>query len=512
MGNSRWYDVAPNLRPEAGLLAIRKGLGLFANIRPAYLYKELADACPLKKEIIGNGFDMVIMRELTGGLYFGDRYTKEIDGVTTAVDTLTYNENEIRRIAIKAFDIAMKRRKSVISVDKANVLDSSRLWRKVVEEVAKDYPEVTLTHMLVDNCAMQLVRNPNQFDTIVTSNIFGDILSDEASMIRMRAHEATEISGIKDIRYLEDFDSAVNSFVERTRGEGKMTFYLDLWKYTSTQAPTPAHEFAHKVQKDYPAAAIEEIFGEIAKMRAIKSDAEIEKMRVAQETTRQAIEAMMKYAYPGVNECALEGAFDFELSKHGVREHAFPSIVAGGKRATTLHYNTNNQDVQDGELVLIDLGSANEHYCADISRTFPVNGKFTERQKEVYNIVLGAQQLVIDNARPGMTYLDLNNMVIKYYEEELPKIGLLKDGKTVRDYYYHSVSHSLGLDCHDVTTPSLKTLRPGMVITVEPGLYIEEEGIGVRIEDDIIITEEKAINLSSNILKTVEDIEALMKK
>ena len=183
VGNSRWYDVAPNLRPEAGLLAIRKGLGLFANIRPAYLYKELADACPLKKEIIGDGFDMVIMRELTGGLYFGDRYTKEIDGVTTAVDTLTYNENEIRRIAIKAFDIAMKRRKSVISVDKANVLDSSRLWRKVVEEVAKDYPEVTLTHMLVDNCAMQLVMNPGQFDVILTENMFGDILSDEASEI-----------------------------------------------------------------------------------------------------------------------------------------------------------------------------------------------------------------------------------------------------------------------------------------------------------------------------------------
>ncbi len=183
VGNSRWYDVAPNLRPEAGLLAIRKGLNLFANIRPAYLYKELSDACPLKKEIIGDGFDMVIMRELTGGLYFGDRYTKEIDGVTTAVDTLTYNENEIRRIAVKAFDIAMKRRKSVISVDKANVLDSSRLWRKVVEEVAKDYPEVKLTHMLVDNCAMQLVMNPGQFDVILTENMFGDILSDEASMI-----------------------------------------------------------------------------------------------------------------------------------------------------------------------------------------------------------------------------------------------------------------------------------------------------------------------------------------
>ena len=183
VGNSRWYDVAPNLRPEAGLLAIRKGLGLFANIRPAYLYKELAEACPLKKEIIGDGFDMVIMRELTGGLYFGDRYTREVDGVMTAVDTLTYNEKEIRRIAVKAFDIAMKRRKKVTSVDKANVLDSSRLWRKVVEEVVADYPEGELSHMLVDNCAMQLVMNPGQFDVILTENMFGDILSDEASMI-----------------------------------------------------------------------------------------------------------------------------------------------------------------------------------------------------------------------------------------------------------------------------------------------------------------------------------------
>lgn len=183
VGNSRWYDVAPNLRPEAGLLAIRKGLGLFANIRPAYLYRELAEACPLKKEIIGDGFDMVIMRELTGGLYFGDRWTKEVDGCMTATDTLTYNEKEIRRIAVKAFDIAMKRRKSVTSVDKANVLDSSRLWRKVVEEVAADYPEIKLTHMLVDNCAMQLVMNPGQFDVILTENMFGDILSDEASMI-----------------------------------------------------------------------------------------------------------------------------------------------------------------------------------------------------------------------------------------------------------------------------------------------------------------------------------------
>lgn len=180
---SPWYQLEPSKRPEAGLLGIRKALNLFANLRPAYLYQELKGACPLKEEIIGEGFDMVIVRELTGGLYFGERKTTEENGVRTAVDTLTYNEKEIRRIAVKAFEIAKKRRKQVTSVDKANVLDSSRLWRSVVEEVAKDYPDVTLSHMLVDNCAMQLVRDPGQFDVILTENMFGDILSDEASMV-----------------------------------------------------------------------------------------------------------------------------------------------------------------------------------------------------------------------------------------------------------------------------------------------------------------------------------------
>lgn len=180
---SPWYQLEPSKRPEAGLLGIRKALNLFANLRPAYLYQELKGACPLKEEIIGEGFDMVIVRELTGGLYFGERRTTEENGIRTAVDTLTYNEKEIRRIAVKAFEIAKKRRKQVTSVDKANVLDSSRLWRSVVEEVAKDYPDVTLSHMLVDNCAMQLVRNPGQFDVILTENMFGDILSDEASMV-----------------------------------------------------------------------------------------------------------------------------------------------------------------------------------------------------------------------------------------------------------------------------------------------------------------------------------------
>lgn len=180
---SPWYKLPADLRPEAGLLKIRKELGLFANLRPCLLYTQLSGACPLKEEISAKGFDMLIMRELTGGLYFGARKTEEVDGVMTAVDTLSYNEKEIRRIAVKAFEVAMKRRKKVTSVDKANVLDSSRLWRKIVTEVAADYPEVELEHMLVDNSAMQLVRDPAQFDVMVTENMFGDILSDEASMI-----------------------------------------------------------------------------------------------------------------------------------------------------------------------------------------------------------------------------------------------------------------------------------------------------------------------------------------
>lgn len=180
---SPWYKLSPDKRPEAGLLKLRKALNLFANVRPAYLYEELKAACPLRDDIIGEGFDMVIMRELTGGLYFGKRRTFVENGVKKAIDTLTYSEEEIRRIARRGFDIAMKRRKKVTSVDKANVLDSSRLWRSVVEEVAAEYPEVTLEHMLVDNCAMQLVKDPKQFDVILTENMFGDILSDEASMV-----------------------------------------------------------------------------------------------------------------------------------------------------------------------------------------------------------------------------------------------------------------------------------------------------------------------------------------
>lgn len=183
VGGPKWDTLPSEIRPEKGLLAIRESLGLFANLRPAKIFAPLKDASPLKPEIIGDNLDILIVRELTGGIYFGDRGTYEENGVVGAYDTERYTYPEIKRIVKAGFEYAMKRGKKLTCVDKANVLDSSKLWRKVMEEVGKDYPEVEISYMYVDNCAMQLVRNPGQFDTIVTSNIFGDILSDEVSMI-----------------------------------------------------------------------------------------------------------------------------------------------------------------------------------------------------------------------------------------------------------------------------------------------------------------------------------------
>lgn len=183
VGGYKWDNPDAKIRPEQALLSLREGLNLYCNLRPALLYKPLKEASPLKDSIIGDGIDICVVRELTGGIYFGQRGREEVNGLISAYDTERYNEEEIRRIAKLGFETAMKRNKKLTSVDKANVLESSRLWRTIVEEVAKDYKEVELNHMYIDNAAMQLVRDPKQFDVIVTSNIFGDILSDEASMI-----------------------------------------------------------------------------------------------------------------------------------------------------------------------------------------------------------------------------------------------------------------------------------------------------------------------------------------
>ncbi|WP_281520434.1 aminopeptidase P N-terminal domain-containing protein [Massilicoli timonensis] len=329
---------------------------------------------------------------------------------------------------------------------------------------------------------------------------------------RMKEEEAMEISGVDAVYPIEQLKEHLHDKIVYHRDGCPLTFGLDLWKYRVDQDDTPAHAFAAYVRHQYPDCWISDIYDRLVALRIVKSKAEIACMRKAQQTTKQAIEELMAYAKPGVNERALEGAFDFALAKQGVKEHAFPSIVAGGARATTLHYSDNDQIVKDGELVLLDLGSTHQHYCADISRTFPVNGKFTPRQKELYELVLEIQEKIIHTAKAGMELRDLQNMVIRHYEENLHRLGLDRNGKQVTDYYWHGVSHHLGLDTHDISLRNEQVLEPGMVITVEPGIYVEEEGIGIRIEDDILITETGAIDLSEGILKSVEEIESFMAK
>lgn len=325
---------------------------------------------------------------------------------------------------------------------------------------------------------------------------------------RLTFEEAAEISGIDDVRDVTDFDEDFQSLYNSERSFGSMTVYADLWRYTVEQAPSEGIKFAQKLQSKFPSVVIKDAYGKIADLRMIKDEEEIEEFIKAINITQKGIEAMMHNIRPNLNEMVLEGIFDFSLMQRGCNKTSFKTIAASGVRATTLHYSDNNQPVQDGELFLCDLGATHGYYCADISRTFPVNGKFTERQKAIYNTVLTAQKKVQAAAKPGVSLRDLNRVVIDYYNEVLPSLGL---DKGVREYFFHGVSHQIGLDTHDVSDAAKQgVLEPGMVISNEPGLYIADEGIGIRIEDDLFITEDGCINLAQNIIKEVDDIEKFM--
>ena len=272
----------------------------------------------------------------------------------------------------------------------------------------------------------------------------------------------------------------------------------------------PLADLFNKIRERHPAVTVRNIAGLTGAARMVKDEEEVELIRKAIAVTTQGIKAMMKSARENVWENEMEACFDFVL-KCRQCGHAFHTICASGKNATVLHYGENNQQSKPGDLLLCDLGASWKYYKADITRTFPINGKFSERQREIYDLVLKANQLVKEAAKPGMTTRDLNNIVVEFYEKELPNIGLCQDGKTVRDYYWHGVSHHLGLETHDVSAPD-GILKPGCVITNEPGLYLEDEGIGIRIEDDLLITEDGCICLSEAIMKDPDEIERFMAK
>lgn len=318
--------------------------------------------------------------------------------------------------------------------------------------------------------------------------------------------EAIHKSGVFIVQPLSQFESIFTRTLARNDVD---TIYVDSERDSFKQRLNEAEKFTKKLNDAYPHLKVININQKINLMRTIKSDEEIEEMKNAIEVTRKGIEFILKNIKPGRYEYQSAADFEYQCALNN-STLAFDTIVASGKDATVLHYVTNQKPLDENDLVLFDLGASVNHYCADISRTLPVSGKFTDRQKTFYNIVLKAQEEVIKAIKPGVTLIQLNEIVRSVYKVECVKANIIESEDQVDQVYYHSVSHSLGLDTHDVGLVEGATLKPGMVVTVEPGLYSEKESIGIRIEDDILVTEEGSLNLSASILKTVEEIETFM--
>lgn len=326
----------------------------------------------------------------------------------------------------------------------------------------------------------------------------------------IRKEEAIEVSAVDEVKFKSQFDADIHGMITMKE---EINLYLDLERIGLNGNEKISHKFANEIVIKYLQVRVNNIYSKIGELRLRKSDEEVEKIKKAIEITKSGIERLMTEARIGMKEYELEAYFDFNCKLKGATDLAFTTIAAAGKNATTLHYIDNNAELKDNDLILFDLGAEYNCYNADISRTFPVNGKFTVRQKEVYNSVLKVNEEIIKSIKPGMRYKDINEKATDLIADECIKLGLIEDKKDVKKYYYHSIGHSLGMDTHDIETPHRDiTFEPGVVFTVEPGIYIEEEGIGIRIEDDILVTEDGAINLSSDIIKTVDEIEAFMKK
>lgn len=315
--------------------------------------------------------------------------------------------------------------------------------------------------------------------------------------------EVFTMGGFSDVRYLESFDSYVSMLMGIVT-----TIYIDFSRNSINQNLSNDELFAKDLKEKYPFVSLASARPLFSKVRTVKSNEEIAKIKEAISITQKGLEAIMKNLKPNLYEYQVESFFDQTIKFNGATGYAFTTIAASGENACCLHYSNNSSLVKDGDLILFDLGASKDNYCSDISRTYPANGKFTPRQKQIYNIVLSGQELMFKTMRPGITTRECNQVLIDYFAKELKEIGLIKDPSEVSKYYFHGVSHHMGMDCHDLCdyTP----LVPGCVISNEPGLYIAEEGIGIRIEDDVLITEDGCVNLSEGIIKTVEEIEKFM--
>lgn len=318
----------------------------------------------------------------------------------------------------------------------------------------------------------------------------------------IRKEEVSQICMIEDVKYLGEF----NNFIEKVvLNKEEINIYLDL------ETGNTAYKYVNEIKHKYYNINIKNAFKLIGNLRLIKTDEEVSRIRKAIDITIEGVKELMRNSKAEIKEYELEAYFDFICKKNGVKDFAFKTIAAAGKNATVLHYVTNDSELKDGDLILFDLGAQYKYYNGDISRTFPINGKFTERQKEVYNAVLRVNEKVIKEMKPGVKFVDLNKKAKDWISEECISLGLMTEKDDVSKFYYHSIGHSLGMDTHDIELENRDvTFEPGMIYTVEPGIYIENEGIGIRIEDDVLITEDGNEVLTKEMIKTVEEIEAFM--
>lgn len=320
----------------------------------------------------------------------------------------------------------------------------------------------------------------------------------------LNKEEAYSISGIENIYYLDEFNNLLDSLVNDST-----TIYLDLGEVSNCFL-SDIEQYKKQLEISYSTCEFKNASNLFKHARTIKTKSEIEEIKKAIHITRLGIEELLKNSKDNLKEYQLESYFDQSIKFNGANGYAFDTIAASGVNSCCLHYSANQDTMHEGDLILFDLGSTYNYYCSDISRTFPVNGKFSARQRQIYDIVLNGQKLMFKNMKPGITQKELNQILIKYYQKELKAIGLIKEDCEVSKYYFHGVSHHMGLDCHDLC--EYGPLEAGNVISNEPGLYIKEENIGIRIEDDVLITEDGCINLSSEIIKDPLEIEKFMKK
>lgn len=326
---------------------------------------------------------------------------------------------------------------------------------------------------------------------------------------RILPEDASAISEIEDVYWIEEAMETLGFQITRFFDQDtRVDVYADFTRQEPYQSDSEAYRFTRELLSQYPYVQLHNVASHMASLRLVKEESEIALLKQAIDVTKEGILHMMDHVCCGMYEHQVEAWFDFVLKSHGCH-HSFPSIIASGKNATILHYADNNRKIAKNSLLLCDLGASVSYMNADITRTFPASGTFTKRQREIYNIVLEANQYIMSLVKPNKTLKELNQELIRFYERKLKPMGLLKRGKTVEDYYWHGVSHMLGLETHDVTISDYP-LRPGNVFTIEPGLYLEEEGIGIRIEDNVLVSEDGCINLSASIMKEPDEIEAYM--